>query len=176
MPLRLNVGVSRKLGLPDYSSAGATCNIELELDQGLLDRDPEGFRARVRDAYVAARQAVHDELDRLQDRTTASSAAPATNGHGRGEGPGEPGTAAAHEPHGNGRAHADRVQPAGGRPARPRKPATPKQVGAILALTRQNGADLEGLLRDDYGVGRAEDLSLAQASQLIDTLKAAAAL
>ena len=32
-------------------------------------------------------------------------------------------------------------------------------------------ADLEGLLRDGFGVGRPEDLSLAEASTLIDTLK-----
>jgi hypothetical protein len=31
MPLRLNVGVSRKLGLPAYSSIGASCNLEAVL-------------------------------------------------------------------------------------------------------------------------------------------------
>ena len=35
MPLKLNVGVSRKVGLPDYCSAGASCNVEVELDSGL---------------------------------------------------------------------------------------------------------------------------------------------
>ena len=37
MPMKLNVGVSRKVGLPDYGSVGASCNLELELDAGLLD-------------------------------------------------------------------------------------------------------------------------------------------
>ena len=32
MPLKLNVGVSRKVGLPDYGSVGASCNVEVELD------------------------------------------------------------------------------------------------------------------------------------------------
>ena len=36
MPLRLDVGVSKKLGLPAYSSIGASCNLEVELDDGLL--------------------------------------------------------------------------------------------------------------------------------------------
>ena len=66
MALKLNVGVSRKVGLPDYGSVGASCNLELELDAGLLERDLDAFHARVRDVYVAAHQAVHDELARLQ--------------------------------------------------------------------------------------------------------------
>ncbi len=32
MALKLNVGVSRKVGLPDYGSVGASCNLELEID------------------------------------------------------------------------------------------------------------------------------------------------
>jgi hypothetical protein len=52
--------------------------------------------------------------------------------------------------------------------------ATPKQLGAIAALARRNGADLDRLLRADYGVGRPDELSLAGASRLIDALRAAA--
>ena len=65
MPLRLNVGVSKKLGLPAYSSIGASCNLDLELENGIL-RDPAGFRDQVRDAFLAARKAVDDELARLR--------------------------------------------------------------------------------------------------------------
>ena len=66
MSLKLNVGVMRKVGQPDYGSVGASCNLELEIDTGLLERDLDGFHARVRGAYVAVHQAVHDELARLQ--------------------------------------------------------------------------------------------------------------
>src|SRR5262245_62255210 len=66
MALKLSVGVSRKVGQPDYGSVGASCQLELEVDSALLERDLDGFHARVRDAYVAAHQAVHDELARLQ--------------------------------------------------------------------------------------------------------------
>ena len=74
MPLKLNVGVSKKVGLPEYSSVGATCNLEVELDLGTLD-DLEGFHERARDAYVACHQAVNDELARLQGQAARPVAA-----------------------------------------------------------------------------------------------------
>jgi hypothetical protein len=160
MALKLNCGVSRKVGLPDYGSVGASCNVEVELDSTLIDRDLDAFHARVRDVYVAAHQAVHDELARLhapvaepQDPPAAPPRA-ASNGLAGGSG------------------HADR-QPAGR--SRLRKPATENQVRAIRSIANRQHADLDGLLRE-YGVDRPEDLSLKQASELIDVLKTAASI
>ena len=160
MALKLNVGVSRKVGLPDYGSVGASCNLELEVEVGLLERDLDAFHARVRDAYVAAHQAVHDELARLQAPVEAPGDPPAPPRHHASSG----------HPGGNG--HADR--PPAGRP-RPRRPATDKQVRAIRTIAGRQHADLDGLLRG-YGVDRPEDLSLRQASELIDALKTAAGI
>ena len=160
MALKLNVGVSRKVGLPDYGSVGASCNLELEVEVGLLERDLDAFHVRVRDAYVAAHQAVHDELARLQAPVGA---------------PGEPAAPPRHhasDGHPGGNGHADR--PPAGRP-RPRRPATDKQVRAIRTIAGRQHADLDGLLRG-YGVDRPEDLSLRQASELIDALKTAAGI
>jgi hypothetical protein len=158
MPLRLNVGVSKKLGLPAYSSVGASCNLDLELENGIL-RDPAGFRDQVQGAFLAAQRAVDDELARLQ-----------TGGD-----PGETREALAINGHRNG-VHATNGRPA----ARPEvhhgrvgKPATASQVRAIVSIARRQHADLDGLLCD-LGVTRPEELSLADASRLIDQLKASA--
>jgi hypothetical protein len=76
MPMKLNVGVSQKVGLPNYGSVGASCNLEMELDASLIDKDLDGFHDRIRAAYVAAHQAVHDELARLHAPTTNGAGSP----------------------------------------------------------------------------------------------------
>jgi hypothetical protein len=162
MPLKLNVGVSRKVGLPDYGSAGASCNLELELDSRLLETDLDGLHAQIRSAYVAAQQAVSDELVRLQAQPTVApvAQAPTTRPNGDGGSNGHPPVRRwpVKQSHGT----------------QSGKPATANQVKAIAAIARRQHADLEGLLRDGYGVARAEELTLAEASRLIDELKAVA--
>lgn len=169
MPLKLNVGVSKKLGLPEYSSVGASCNVEVELDSGML-HDLDGFHARVRDAYVACHRAVHEELARLQSQPAtpvAPQGAPANrhdrhtspeNGHGLRNGAGP-------------RVGGAPVGTNGSRGRTPR-PATPSQVKAIYAIAHAQHADLERLLRDEFGVLQPENLSLVEASKFIDELKA----
>jgi len=71
MGIKLNVGLSKKIGLPDYGSAGSTCNLELELDNTALDR-PEEFHRQVREAYAACRSAVEDELGNHRAKGTAA--------------------------------------------------------------------------------------------------------
>ena len=164
MALKLNVGVSRKVGLPAFGSVGASCNLELEVDAGLLERDLDAFHARVRDVYVAAHQAVHDELARLH---AGAQAGPPE--HPRDD-PRPDVRATRDRPETNGR-RAD--APRGNGDRRPSaRAATARQVAALVALARRAGADLEGLLRDEYGVTRPEQLSVPQASRVIDLLKA----
>jgi len=61
MTIKINVGVNKKIGLPDYGSAGSHCNIEIEADNSILDNASQ-FLQRVKDAYEVARQSVEEEL------------------------------------------------------------------------------------------------------------------
>lgn len=169
MPLKLTVGVSRKIGLPEYSSAGASCNIEVELSNDLLQHSPDAFQTQVREAFGAAQQAVNDELDRLRHELApvAHAANPgARNGNGH---------VPEHVPRRNALpapANGPRARNGSHREA-PLKPCTLNQVRAIRAIARNLNLDLEEILREDFGVELPDQLSLAQASTLIDTLKAA---
>jgi hypothetical protein len=158
--MKLNVGVSRKVGLPNYGSVGASCNLEMELDAGLLEKDLDGFHARIRGAYVAAHQAVHDELARLQvpvddaaERAFRKLSRPLSRND---------------RATSNGNGSSSSLE---GDRARIRKSATPNQVKAIIAISRKQDADLVGLLRHDYAAERVEDLTIREASELIDRLR-----
>ena len=76
--LKLHAGVSKKVGLPGYSSASASCAIEAELDSSLLN-DHEGFQLVVRRAYQSCEQAVADQVARLQVQREAEDHAPHSN-------------------------------------------------------------------------------------------------
>jgi hypothetical protein len=133
----------------------------LELDTALLEKDLDGLHARIREAYVAAHKAVHDELARLhalrtdapeRGRELVHSAVSPRNGYATSNGSNE-----------RPRLQGDRF--------RNLKSATPNQVKAILAISRKQDTDLVGLLRHEYDVERPEDLTIRQASELIDMLK-----
>lgn len=71
MPLKVTCGLSRKVGVPDYGSLGANCQVEFELDGLLLQTDVAAFHRQVKNAYVACAQAVSDELARHQEASPA---------------------------------------------------------------------------------------------------------
>ena len=61
MSVKINVGVNKKIGLPDYGSAGSHCEIVLELDYGVM-QNPDEFQRRIQDAYQLCRESVESEL------------------------------------------------------------------------------------------------------------------
>ncbi len=148
MALKVSTGISKKLGLPDYCSVGASCHVEFELEASMLQNDLEAFQAKVRDAYIACCQAVSDELARHNELPSSNGKELAAAQTRKDE------TAS---PNGNGR------------------PITDKQlkfisqlVGRISAL--RNG-HLDKLTQRMFGKDVASLTSL-EASGLIDTLKA----
>jgi hypothetical protein len=160
MPLKLNVGVSRKVPLPDYGSVGAFCNPELELDAALLERDLDGFQTQIPGANLAACQAVQNKMEWLQTPADCEDEVPAWTS--------ERGSVINGSTLENRNCHSRRY---GETPSRGSKPARPSQVRAILAIARSQRADLAGLLRQEFNAERPKDLTVKQASNLIDLLK-----
>lgn len=160
--LKLNVGSNRKVGLPDYGSAGASCNLEVELEAGLF-HDLDGLHKVIKRAYAACNQAVQDELARLKSAATKAAGKPEVI---------EVRTAPAIRG-----ARITTVAPA--LPAGDSEPvvkqpraATTSQIRAIRAIASRRRIDLVSVLRDRFGVATAGELGIRQASELIDELKA----
>ncbi len=154
--LKLHAGVSKKVGLPGFSSASASCTIEAELDSSLL-HDHEGFQVVVRRAYQSCEQAVQDQIARLTSDASEVTqpqeivevrTSPAITG-----------------------ASVNRI-PAAQLPNQPSpRPATASQVRALRAIAARRKIDLVGLLRERFGLTTADELGIRQASNLIDELK-----
>ena len=62
MPLKLNVGLMKKIGQPRYGSLCASCHLEIEMESSLLETDADAFRDRVRRTFAVCRRAVETEL------------------------------------------------------------------------------------------------------------------
>ena len=186
--LKLHAGVSKKVGLPGFSSASASCTIEAELDSSLL-QDHEGFQVVVRRAYQSCEKAVEDQIARLllQGNPTPISPvcvpdAPAppqtTNGpQTRSQTPSrafQPVTQEVVEvrtsPTISG-ATVTRIPAAQFSTQPSPRPATASQVKAIRAIAARRKVDLVGLLRERFGLTTADELGIRQASNLIDELK-----
>jgi hypothetical protein len=167
--LKLHAGVSKKVGLPGFSSASASCTIEAELDSSLLT-DREGLQMVVKRAYQSCEQAVQDEIARLT-HDTPNDISP----HQHQTQPQPRQQEAVIEvrttPAISGSAVTTRI-PAAQFPNQPSpRPATASQVKAIRAICARRKIDLVGVLRDRFGLTTADELGIRQASNLIDELK-----
>ena len=75
--LKINIQHSRKIGLPNYGSKGASVHFEVEVDHGLAEQ-PQALRQKIRELFVQAQAAVREELHGPETNGTQR---PATNGH-----------------------------------------------------------------------------------------------
>ena len=147
MPMKLNVGLSQKVGESNYGSRGASVNLELELDSALV-AEPAKLKEKIRGLFAVVRTSLTEELNGHCNG----------NGHANGQGSGNG--------HSNGNGHGNGDQ----NPPKPR-PATLSQAKAIFAITKAQGRNMGALLNERFHVAYAEQLTVQQASALIDELK-----
>jgi len=76
--LKLNVGWSRKAGEPNFGSRGASVNLELEVEAGLVNQ-PDELQERIRRLYRLAKASVNEELSDNSPSNNANG-----NGHANG--------------------------------------------------------------------------------------------
>jgi len=145
MPLKLNCGLSRKIGEANYGSRGASVNVELELESRLIG-EPAKLQERIRRVFLVVRSSLSEELNGNghtpnQENGNSQSKAP-TNSNGSG------------------------TSRTGGQ-----RQATQSQVKAIHAIARSRRIDVERFLNDRFHVSRPDDLTIKDASTAIDELK-----
>jgi hypothetical protein len=158
MPMKLNVGVCRKIGQANYGSLGASCDVQLELSDALIFDDPNAFQQRVRQAYAACERAVDEQLGASQQPNGSG------NGHVQAT---PPESTAQYNGNGsNGNGHSGNGNGA--------RVATEKQLTYVRQLSGQikglGVRKLETLAQNMFGKPLAGLTSL-DASGLIDCLK-----
>ena len=165
MPMKLSVGFSKKIGQPNFSSHGATVNLELELDSTLV-AEPDRLQERIRELFGLAKASIDEELhveptQAASDaqRPTAQPATPPRQPHANGRNGASRSTTNGYRSNGNGR------QPTNNPP-----PATASQIRALHAIANRLGLNLEAVLQDRFDLSDAATLTVAEASQMIDEL------
>lgn len=150
MPIKLNVGLAQKIGESNYGSRGASVNLELELDSSLA-LEPDKLRDRIRQMFAMVRASVSEELNGSTQKKL-----PAIDST-------KPPTPVAAAKHSNG---------TNGSRANGTRSATPPQIKKLQSLVQDKKLDLDTILRERCRVQRPEELTVRQASDLIDLLKA----
>lgn len=148
MPLKASIGLSKKVGLPDYGSLGASCNLEVELDASIV-QDPDSFQEKIRRLYALASQAVVDQLAHANG-----------NANGNGKSNGQSSNGNGHVSSGNGSEKSEM--------------ASNKQVKYLLDIARQRHemdlARVSQFCQEQVGVSDIYQLTKNQASAVIDRL------
>jgi len=150
MPLKLNVGFSRKVGEANFGSRGASVHLELEAEMDLV-REPEKLHEKIRHLFRLAKASIDDEL----------------NGNGQEAPPPHHNRITSHLP-------TDSDAQPNGPSGRNGHRATEKQHEYLSRLVRQiPGLDSQKLaaLAEKMFAKPVAELTSLDASGLIDTLK-----
>jgi hypothetical protein len=151
MPMKLNIGLCRKVGESNYGSRGASINLELELDSSLVG-DSAKLKERIHQLFGLVRTSLAEELN-------GGNGKPANHPDGAN-------TTQSRSANANGNGTNGSRNP----PKTPR-PATQSQVKAIHAIARSRQVDIGQFLQSRFHVTRPDDLSIKDASLVIDELK-----
>ncbi len=152
MTMKINVGLSRKIGQPNFGSLGASCHLDLELAPPMLREQPQWAQVKIREAFTLCRQSIDAELAQSEQLDLPPlHPAPAITGPSHWQQ--EPSTVSSRSSGGP-------------------RPATPAQVKAIHTIAGKTGVTLASELSRRFGVAHPQQLSLRQASEMIDYLKA----
>ena len=146
MAAKLSVGLQKKLGLPGYSSIGASCHVEFEVETSLMKSNLEGFHQKVQNAYSACQQAINEQLARYQSTPPNLNAPSRTQLNGQNN------------------PNPQQVRQESSR-------ATRNQIRSIFAIARSQGLDPLQIVRTRFNLDLPEDLTIREASSLIDELK-----
>lgn len=147
MTTRLNVGVTRKVGQPNFGSTCATCQLEVEIDNTLMMGDADTLTERIRRTFDICRREVEHELS--QQSVMPVKSPETVNGHAvvrNGSAPSKPASSRS-------------------------RPATDAQIRAIHAIASKANVRLASELDAEFGVASPQSLTLQQASKLIEQLK-----
>ena len=167
MAVKLSIGLSKKMGLPRYSSLGASCYVELEIDPSLLDSNLTGFHEKVSRTFAVCQQAVDDQLAQQTHLPAGTGNVSINNAPRQVNLYGPVATAGNHAAEHHAAEHhigTDTEAAAGD------GKLTCRQLSAILAMVRRQQLDLLDLIQERFQLDRPEDLTIRQASRLINEL------
>ena len=150
--IKLNVGACRKVSDNHYGSKGGNVNIELELDSSLA-LDSQKLRDHIRKLFDLANASLEEELQANNEHASVEDSHQQRDG-------------GSFNGNGNGNGNAVTVTPV--------RFATEKQIICIQGLARKHGIPVPELLKQ-AGVRVFNDLSVRQASTMIESLKSGGA-
>lgn len=142
MPLKITIGLGKVAHTSRGEQISATCGMEIELDPSNGEVNRDEIQRRMARGYATCWQAIIEELER-RSASGSQSRLPDHSSH-----------------HSSNSEHSRRD-----------RLATAAQVKAIYAIAKRQKLDIPTMLRERFSVTKPQELSIREASELIDTIK-----